>query len=175
MFLEIGIMQKGSLLFGNPGLTIALVLGGIIFFAGLGSLISNWTFQRGLTFRMTAVLVVAYIAVLVLMLDSMMHAIIAWPTLAKAFMLGLVIAPGAVLMGHLFPQGLALARREDATLVPWAWAVNGAMSAFVAGLAPLVAQAVGFQVLLIIAGVLYATVIPLPMAVAAERLGLARA
>lgn len=175
MFLEIGIMQKGSLLFGNPGLTIALVLGGIILFAGIGSLISNWSFRHGLTLRIAAALVVAYLAVLVVALEPALEAIIGWPLFARILMLALIIAPGAVVMGHLFPQGLALARKEDPTLVPWAWAANGAMSAFVAGLAPLVAQAVGFQALMIVAAVLYAAVILLPVAVPAERLSLARA
>ena len=173
MFLEIGIMQKGSLLFGNPGLSIALVLGGIILFAGIGSLISNWSFRRGLTFRTAAALVVAYLAALVIALDPVLHAAIGWPFLARILVLCLIIAPGAILMGHLFPQGLALARREDPTLVPWAWAVNGAMSAFIAGLAPLLAQAFGFQLLLIIAGGLYAAVILLPVATPAAKRSLA--
>jgi hypothetical protein len=175
MFLEIGIMQKGSLLFGNPGLTIALVLGGIILFAGIGSLISNWSFRHGLTVRTAAALVVVYLAALVVMLNPVLEAVIGWSFFARILILCLIIAPGGIVMGHLFPQGLALARREDPTLVPWAWAANGAMSAFVAGLAPLVAQAFGFQVLLIIAGVLYAAVMLLPVAVPAERRSLARA
>lgn len=175
MFVEIAIIQKGNLVFGNPGLTVALVLGGIILFTGVGSLVSNWSFRRGLTFRITAALVVAYVAALVVGLDPVLYAIIAWPLAAKIVVLCLLIAPGAVLMGHLFPQGLALARDEDPTLVPWAWAVNGAMSAFVAGLAPLVAQAFGFQTVLVAGGLLYAVVILLPIAAPAARLDLARA
>ena len=31
----------------------------------------------------------------------------------RALLIALLIAPGAILMGHLFPQGLALARLED--------------------------------------------------------------
>ena len=174
MFLEIAIMQKSGLVFGNPGLTIALVLGGIILFTGIGSLVSNWCFRHGLTFRAAAAFIVAYIAALVFALDPILHAMIAWPLAGKIAGLCLVIAPGALFMGQLFPQGLALARDEDATLVPWAWAVNGAMSAFIAGLAPLIAQALGFQSLLLAAGLLYGLVILLPVA-AGAKLNLARA
>jgi len=170
MFLEIGILQKGSLLVGDPGLTIALGLGCIILFAGIGSLISNWSFERGLTFRRVAVLVVAYIVAMIVAFDPVLYAVLTWPLLAKTLVLALLIAPGAILMGHLFPQGLALARQEDPTLIPWAWAVNGAMSAFIAGLAPLVAQAFGFQMLFYVAGALYGAVILLPLAQPAKAL-----
>ena len=175
MFLEIGILQKGSLLFGDPSLTISLVLGAIILFTGIGSLISNWSFRHGFTFRLVATLVVVYIIATTLLIDPILYTMITWSTTAKALMLSAVIAPGAILMGHLFPQGLALARDEDATLVPWAWAVNGAMSAFVAGLAPLVAQAFGFQALFLTAAVLYAAVIFLPIALPAREYRLADA
>ena len=175
MFLEIAILQKGSLLFGDPSLTIALVLGSIILFTGIGSLISNWSFRQGLSFRVVALLVVAYIVGMILVFDPILYAIITWTLVAKTLILSLLIAPGALLMGHLFPQGLALARQEDPTLIPWAWAVNGAMSAFVAGLAPLVAQAFGFQALFLIAAGLYAAVIFLPLAIPANKLSFAGA
>ena len=170
MFLEIGILQKGSLLFGDPSMTIALVLGSIILFAGIGSMISNWSFERGLTFRRVGALVVAYVVAMIIAFDPILYAVIAWPFAAKTLVLALVIAPGAILMGHLFPQGLALARQEDPTLIPWAWAVNGAMSAFIAGLAPLVAQAFGFQMLFYVAGALYGAIILLPLAQPAKAL-----
>jgi hypothetical protein len=79
-----------------------------------------------------------------------------------------VIAPGGFLMGHLFPQGIALAGREDKSLTPWAWAINGAMSASVAGVAPLVAQVTGFSALYLIGAILYLTVAVLPLRRAAD-------
>ena len=163
MFLEIGIMQRASLLFGNPGLTIAIVLGIIILFTGFGSLISNWSFRRGLSIRSTAALVAIYILILHLCLDQTMYVILTWPIVAKVAILGVFVAPGALLMGHLFPQGIVLAREEDPALVPWAWAINGAMSTIVAGFAPLVAQAWGFHSLFLIAGILYAAVLFIPL------------
>ena len=56
----------------------------------------------------------------------------------------------------------ALAGREDKTLVPWAWAINGAMSATVAGAAPIVAQSFGFQSLFLIGALLYGGVLLVP-------------
>ena len=85
-----------------------------------------------------------------------------WPLVAKGLGLAAITAPGAVLLGHLFPQGLALAGRDDAALIPWAWGINGAMSTVAAGLTPLLAQAWGFNTVLLIAGGLYAAILALP-------------
>jgi hypothetical protein len=162
MLLEIVLMQKGSLLFGTPGLTIAIVLASIILFSGIGSLISNWSFQHGLTFRMAAAAVFGYALGLHLGLDTLFQAMVTWPLLGKGLGVAAMVAPGALLMGHLFPQGLAVAGREDAALVPWAWGINGAMSTVSAGVAPLLAQAWGFNVLILVAAGLYAVILLLP-------------
>ncbi|MFP4004062.1 MAG: hypothetical protein ACLFV8_09825, partial [Alphaproteobacteria bacterium] len=162
MTLEIGVMQQASLLFGNPALTISIVLAGIIFFSGLGSLMSGWSFSRGLGFAQVATGVAAYALLLYVALAPLMHAMLAWPLAFKCVGLLALIAPGALLMGHLFPQGLARAGAEDRTLVPWAWGINGALSTISASLAPLAAQAAGLDTLFLIAAGLYAAILLLP-------------
>ncbi|QGY00212.1 hypothetical protein EI983_18855 [Roseovarius faecimaris] len=164
MFVEIGLIQSTSLLYGNPGLTIAIVLGLVILSTGLGSLCSNWCFDKGLTIRRSVVLVCLYaIAAAVLgplAVDSVMGADLA----VKLAVTAILIVPGGLAMGQLFPQGLALAGAEDASLVPWAWAINGAMSAAAAGIAPLIAQATGFTALYVIGAGFYALAFLLPLA-----------
>ena len=115
-----------------------------------------------LSFRSASVAVFAYALCLYLGLDTVLHGMLGWPLVAKALALTAIVAPGALLMGHLFPQGLALAGRDDAALVPWAWGINGAMSTISAGLAPLVAQAWGFRVVILIAAAIYAIILVLP-------------
>ena len=162
MILEVVLMQKGSLMFGNPGLTIAVVLAAIVLFTGLGSLISDRTFARGLSFRLVAAGIIAYGLTLYLGLDPLLHALLGWSMAAKALALMMIIAPGALLMGHLFPQGLAAARRDDPALVPWAWGINGATGTVAAGLTPLLAQAWGFDALILIGTAIYAAILLLP-------------
>lgn len=162
MFLEIGLMQKAGLLFGNPGLTIAIVLASVILFSGLGSLLSNLSFQNGISFPALAAATCFYALILFFGIDSMQTAMLAMPMLAKAAILCAIIAPGAFLMGHLFPQGLAVAGKENAALVPWAWGINGAMSTISAGIAPLIAQAWGLNVLFVIGAGVYALILVLP-------------
>ena len=85
-----------------------------------------------------------------------------WPMIAKSLALMAIIAPGALLMGHLFPQGLAAARRDDPALVPWAWGINGATGTVAAGLTPLLAQAWGFDALILMGTGIYAAILLLP-------------
>ena len=164
MFLEIALMQKASLLFGNPGLTIAIVLASIILFSGIGSLASDWSFRHGVAIRSLAIGVFGYALALYFGLDGLLHGVLGWSLVLKGAFLAAIIAPLGLLMGHMFPRGLVTARRESATLIPWAWGINGAMSTVIAGLAPLLAQAWGFDVLILIGACAYAAVVPLPTA-----------
>ena len=160
--LEIALIQKASLLFDTPSITIAVVLASLILFTGFGSLASNRSFQRGLMFRSTALAVCLYALALYFTLDTLTHAIIAWPLIVKGIVVAGLIAPGGLLMGHLFPQGLVLAGTEDSKLVPWAWGINGAISTIGAGVAPLAAQVWGSSALFLGGAALYGAILMLP-------------
>ena len=162
IILEIGLIQKSSLLFDTPSITIAVVLASLILSSGLGSLMSNRNFHRGLMFRTTALAVCLYALTLYFTLDALTHAIIAWPLVLKGIVVAALIAPGGLLMGHLFPQGLVLAVADDSKLVPWAWGINGAMSTIGAGVAPLAAQVWGSSALFLGGAVLYGAILLLP-------------
>lgn len=162
MLLEIGIMQRASLLFGNPGLAIAIVLGALILFTGLGSLASDRLFRSGLSHGAVAAAAALYAVAVGLFIGPAIGWMLAWPLAAKIFGLVALIAPGGLVVGQLFPQGLALAQRDDTALVPWAWAINGALSTVTAGAAPILAQAWGFSVLFFGSAALYAMILLLP-------------
>lgn len=162
MSLEIGIMQRASILFGNPGTSIAIVLGALILFTGLGSLASDRVFRAGLSHGTVAACAALYAAAAGLFIGPVIGGMLAWPLAAKTFGLVALIAPGGLIVGQLFPQGLALAQREDTALVPWGWAINGALSTVTAGAAPLIAQAWGFSILFFGSAALYAAILLLP-------------
>jgi len=162
MFLEIALMQKASLLFGNPGLTIAIVLAMIVLFSGLGSLASHWTTRRGVSTRLLAIGIFLYSLTLYFGLDALMHHALGRSVVVKAGLIAILIAPLGFLMGHMFPLGLIAARRQSLTLVPWAWGINGATSTVVAGLAPLLAQAWGFDLLILIGALSYGAAVLVP-------------
>jgi hypothetical protein len=160
--VEIGLIQKAGLLFDTPSITIAIVLASLILFTGCGSLLSDWSFRRGLMFRATALSVCVYALMLFFSFEVLVHAIMAWPLVLRGIVVAGLIAPGAVLMGHLFPQGLVLAATEDSAIVPWAWGINGAMSTIGAGIAPLAAQVWGSGALFLAGALLYGIIPLLP-------------
>ena len=162
MFLEIGFMHKLSLLFGNPGLSIAIVLAAFILFTGLGSLNSARRPSSGRHFRPPVLGIVVYSAFYLLINDAAIGWALGWPMAAKAALVIVLLAPVGLLLGRLFPLGLALVRAENRHLVPWAWAINGATGTIAAGLAPLIAQAIGFNRLILLGAALYATILLIP-------------
>lgn len=162
MLLEIGVMQRSSLLFGNPGISIAIVLGALILSTGFGSLLSDRFFSIGLSHGAVALLAVLYTVAVGLFIGPVIGWMLSLPFAAKVCGLILFVAPGGLIVGQLFPQGLALVQNEDTALVPWAWAINGALSTVTAGVAPLLAQAFGFSVLFYGAAVFYGLILLLP-------------
>jgi hypothetical protein len=162
MWIEIGLMQKVSLLFGNPGLAIAIVLASLIFFTGLGSLASDSASRVGLTIRRSTVLLALYAAAYLLLGDRIIHTAMNWSLVEKALVVFAVVGPAGLIMGQFFPQGLARAQQDDPALVPWAWAINGASGTIAAGVAPLLAQATGFRSLVIAGACCYGVILLLP-------------
>lgn len=160
--IEVTLMQKFSLLFDTPGLSIAIVLGSVILFTGLGSMISQRTLAKGYSLREIASGIALYGVVLYFFLGAWTHAMLSWSLLSKGFAVAAVIAPGALLMGHMFPQALSVAAKDDIKLVPWAWGINGAMSTIGAGATPLAAMAWGYSDLLLVGAAFYAITVILP-------------
>jgi hypothetical protein len=162
MLVEIGLVHKMGLLLGNPAFAIAIVLAGVICFAGIGSLASQATFARGLGFRSCVLFIAAYIGGFVLLADALVAMALGWPLGWRVAAALVVIAPLGLAMGQLFPQGLVRASRDGTAMLPWAWAINGATGTIAAGLAPLLAQAFGFRSLLLTGAVIYLAILLLP-------------
>jgi hypothetical protein len=59
-------------------------------------------------------------------------------------------------MGIPLPAGVRLLVRRQPDLLPWAWAMNGALSVLGATLAVFIAMNWGFSVALLVGGLVYA-------------------
>ena len=162
MLVEIGLIHKMGLLLGNPAYSIAIVLAGLIFFTGIGSLSSRAIFERGIGFRSCVLFVVSYLAGFILLSDAIVSIALSWPLGWRiALALG-IISPLGFAMGQFFPQGLVKASKNGSAYLPWAWAINGATSTIAAGIAPLLAQALGFRTLLVSGAAIYLIILMLP-------------
>jgi hypothetical protein len=160
LLIEIACLSRLSLLIGHPLLAIAIGLAGFLLFAGAGSGFA----QRCLARSARPIPALARRAVLAIAMALAWHVLsfavalrfaAAAPTLARAALGLLTIAPLAFAMGLPFPLGLARLARTAPAFVPWAWGLNGCASVIAAIAALLLAIEVGLTTTLLVALGLY--------------------
>ena len=159
IFIEIGFMQRFILFLGHPVFALSVVLFSLLTFSGLGSLLSgrvvgpNENPLRGL--RRIIPGLVALALVYIVALPPLFHAGLGWPLAARILFSILLIAPLGLLMGMPFPLGIRLVTRTNERLIPWAWGVNGFASVLGSILAVMLAQSIGFSLVMATALLIY--------------------
>ncbi|KPL24304.1 MAG: hypothetical protein AMJ75_04010 [Phycisphaerae bacterium SM1_79] len=157
MFLEMGFIQKLTLLIGHPVFGVAVTLVGFLVFSGFGSLaagrvsrlVSRWspTACQLVWVAVLAIIVVgiAEVALLKLRFDWLVGF-----SRPVRILLGVAITgPLAFFMGMPFPTALKSLHVRKGPLVPWAWGVNGFASVTGAVLGSCLAISLGFTMLLL--------------------------
>jgi len=154
MFIEIPVIQRSILLFGNATYAFTIIICEILVFSGIGSLIS----QRGIFSpkKMMAALIVISLVISISM-PELVEFSLKFSTPLRILTIVVFLAPMAVLMGMLFPYGLDLIQRADPTLIPWVWAVNGSVSVVASVLAAILILSFGFTWVQFTGGLLYGT------------------
>jgi hypothetical protein len=153
MLLEMGFIQKMTLLIGHPVFGVAVTLLGFLVFSGCGSLFSARLFSSAI-YRIW--LAVSAIIIIGLIEIAAIAASFDWLigfSRPGRIVLGLaIIAPLAFFMGMPFPSAIKqLHTSAKGGLVPWAWGVNGFASVTGAVLGTFLAISVGFTTLTLIA------------------------
>jgi hypothetical protein len=152
MFLEMAFIQKMTLLIGDPVFGVAVTLVGFLAFSGCGSLASTRLVRSGALRVWIAVIAIIVIGILEInLLKFGFDWLVGFPRMGRVC-LGLAIcAPLAFFMGMPFPTGLAELDKQNRTLVPWAWGINGFASVTAAVLGTCLAISLGFTSLALIA------------------------
>ena len=154
LFIEIYLIEKASFWLGDRTDGFALVLTGMLVFSGLGSLWSARFVARPLQgMAVAAAIVLTWCAAMLLLLQPLMLATLAWPFVLRTGLLLLLIAPVSLALGLPFPLGLNQA--GGGGFLPWAWGLNGAFSVLATPLANLIAREAGFSRVLLSAAILY--------------------
>jgi hypothetical protein len=154
--LEMSLMQRFTLLMGDPLLAAAVVLSGFLFFSGCGSLCSQRWIESSVRTIAVAGLGIALVAPLVLLLSQSLLGLVATWTTAGRFVFTIVLlAPLAFLMGWPFPAGMKLLEAWSPGLLPWAWGINGFASVAAAPLTVLLAMSFGFRMVMGLAVISY--------------------
>jgi predicted membrane-bound spermidine synthase len=157
LLVEIPLVQRYILFLGQPIYALAAVLGGLLAFSGIGSLLSRrlplWPALAGI-----ALLALGYPA----LTRWLFGAAAGLPLEARIGVAILSLAPLGLLMGVPFAAGLAriAARPEGREAIPLAWAVNGATSVVGGVLAAILALSFGFSAVLALGAAAYGAAVP---------------
>jgi hypothetical protein len=154
--VEMSLMQRFTLVMGDPLLAVAVVLSGFLFFSGCGSMYSGHWVKSPLQAIAVSGAGIALLAPLVLLLSQWsLGSVATWNTPTRFLFTLSVIAPLAFFMGWPFPAGMSLTDRLSPNLLPWAWGVNGFASVAAAPLTVLLAMSFGFRLVLSLAVTAY--------------------
>ena len=128
MFVEIAMMQQLSIFLGHPIYSLVVVLAGLIFSTGIGSLASDklqlssrW--HSRLPAMVASLLIVLYSFAVMPVVHTYTAGVL-WQRVATSLAL---VTPCGFLLGFCFPVGMRwmTALRQEKNL-PWMWALNGA-------------------------------------------------
>jgi hypothetical protein len=169
MFVEIGLLSRLSVFLGHPTLALAVLLGGIILFTGLGSMLSSRVpLDNARWARLYPLLPAALIVLSATLLQPLMQAFSAAHTPARVTVSVALLAAPALGMGLGFPLGLRLTERMEerrrsehapsgkVILGPWLWGINGAFGVCASGLALGCSMIWGIQTTLLLGAACYA-------------------
>jgi len=160
MFLEMGFIQKMTLLVGRPVFGVAATLVSFLSFSGLGALtaskLKKLSSNTSAFIRYTiAVLIIIGLAE-ILMLNYQFDYLVGFPLPVRIILAVLCPAPLAFVMGIPFPTALQAVHRKAEVLVAWSWGANGFASVIAAVVGTLLAISIGFTFLAIASLILYA-------------------
>jgi MFS family permease len=164
-FIELTLIEKLSFFLGSATASFGIVLTVMLVFSGLGSLqASRFTLMpyRGLVGAMP---VIGGILLFILLgLDPILMRVVGAPMELKLLIVVAVVAPLSFAMGRPFPLGSSSLGERSETLIPWAWAINGAFSVIATPLANIVSARIGWAPIIAAALLLYlSTLLSFPM------------
>jgi hypothetical protein len=151
MLIEVALLQRFVLLLGHPVYSLTVTLFSLLLGTGLGSYLSRRIRDEHVKSR--ALIALAGIAVLgvfaVIVLPPIIRAAITASLPGRMAVAVAVLLPAGLVMGIPMPAGIRLLSREKEDLLPWAWALNGALSVVGTTLAVFIAMNWGFSTTLL--------------------------
>ncbi len=153
MFIEMGFIQKFILLLTHPIYALALALFTLLFFSGIGSLLSSRVGERSRWIPFAGILLFSFIYVI--FLDGLLKVFLPCSLFLKCILAVLLLAPLALFMGMPFPIGLQLVSDKQSSYIPWVWAVNGVASVIAPVLGSLLSVCLGFRAVMLFSLLLY--------------------
>jgi len=153
MFIEMGFIQKFILLLTHPMFALAVTLFTLLFFSGIGSLLSSRLGQRGRWIPFAGILF--FSCIYIVFLDGLLIILLPYALFLKCILVAFLLAPLAFFMGMPFPIGLQLVSDKESSYIPWVWGVNGVASVIAPVLGSLLSVSLGFRMVMLLSLLLY--------------------
>ncbi len=150
MLVEIPLIQRLNLMLDFPVLAFGLVLFILLLSSGFGSLLSEQ-----IRLRRALLALIVLLSTHIGLLPIVIQESLAQPLMIRVLIVTLWLVPTGICMGIPFAAGLRLLEQRTPGFIPWAWAINGAVSGIAGVLASLALLDLGFQMTLVLGGVCY--------------------
>jgi hypothetical protein len=155
MFVEIVLIQRFILYFGNPIYSAASVISSMLICSGIGSFFSSKINIRKRNTAAIFILIILLLLLQIILLPGILRESINLPLEVKLFLAFLLIGPVSFLMGFPFPRGIRILTANNKEQIPWAWGINGTFSVISTVLAVIIAVELGFTWVMIFASAAY--------------------
>lgn len=156
MLVMVPLVQRFYLVLGNPTLALVATLEGMLFGAGIGSLVSA-RIGKDLT-RWVWIAMLALVVLLVaqaLFFPDLRGALLSMSLVMRILAVLALTLPVGFLIGLPFPSGLRIVGAWLPGAIPAMWGLNALAAVLGSVLASAIAMLFGFQTVLILAAVLY--------------------
>src|SRR4030042_4575211 len=155
MFVEIVLIQRFNLYYGNPIYAASVVISLMLIFSGIGSFFSQKINSNRRTFLKLFPLIIVILIIYAFALTPLLLETITNPVITKILISLLIIAPAAFIMGIPFLSGLRYIHSIKEDLIPWAWGINGCLSVVSTALVVVISVELGFAWVMIFAAAAY--------------------
>jgi hypothetical protein len=159
MFIEIVLIQKFTLYFGNVIYSAAAVVSLMLISSGLGSWFSQSLYAKTSRVIGVTIFIIFSLIIYLIFLSPILNTTIAFTLTTKILFTTFIITPPAFIMGMPFPLGLRLLAERNESVsggqIPWAWGINGLFSVISVVLATIIAIELGFTWVMIFAVAAY--------------------
>jgi hypothetical protein len=159
IFFEITLMQRLNLFLGFPTYSLTVTLAALLFFTGVGALISRKVARARPAIPVLLGAVVALGVFYLLGMPPLTDALLSLPLAFRIAVTFVMLAPLGVCLGMFMPLGLRTVSGDGETgrtYVAWGWAVNAFASVVGSALATILSMEFGFDVVLVLAMAAYA-------------------
>jgi hypothetical protein len=152
MLIEISFIQKYVLLLGYPTYSLSVTLAALLISTALGASLSRRGWQRPRPFLLSLLAVtVLLVGIEAIWVPAVRDAFLSSSLATRIALTAVLQLPIGLCLGMYFPTGIEILRQHQPRLVPWAWALNGVGSVTSSVLAVVLAMAIGFSGVAIVA------------------------